>query len=395
MTTDIPAGYKLTEVGVIPGDWDVVALGDLGLCLIGLNYKPSNVKQHGTLVLRSSNVQDGVIALDDCVYVDAEIPERIRVQDGDILICVRNGSRALIGKCTVLDQRVVGQTFGAFMSVFRTSDSAFIFQQFNSNLIKRQINENIGATINQITNANLNAFLVPLPRDQGDRNAIATALSDVDALLARLDALIAKKRDLKQAAMQQLLTGQTRLPGFSSAWEMKQFSEICHMKSGEGITSADIDDHSKFPCYGGNGLRGYTARYTHAGSYALIGRQGALCGNVQSVNGEFFASEHAIVVTPLSETDIHWLAAILKRMNLNQYSESSAQPGLSVSRLLAFSLDVPPFEEQTAIATILSDMDAELAALQIRRDKTHALKQGMMQALLTGRIRLVPTTPQP
>ncbi|NCP81244.1 MAG: hypothetical protein GW826_02895 [Rhodoferax sp.] len=395
MTTDIPAGYKLTEVGVIPGDWDVVALGDLGLCLIGLNYKPSNVKQHGTLVLRSSNVQDGVIALDDCVYVDAEIPERIRVQDGDILICVRNGSRALIGKCTVLDQRVVGQTFGAFMSVFRTSDSAFIFQQFNSNLIKRQINENIGATINQITNANLNAFLVPLPRDQGDRNAIATALSDVDALLARLDALIAKKRDLKQAAMQQLLTGQTRLPGFSSAWEMKQFSEICHMKSGEGITSADIDDHSKFPCYGGNGLRGYTARYTHAGSYALIGRQGALCGNVQSVNGEFFASEHAIVLTPLNETDIHWLAAILKRMNLNQYSESSAQPGLSVSRLLAFSLDVPPFEEQTAIATILSDMDAELAALQTRRDKTHALKQGMMQALLTGRIRLVPTTPQP
>jgi len=395
MTTDIPAGYKLTEVGVIPGDWDVVALGDLGLCLIGLNYKPSNVKQHGTLVLRSSNVQDGVIALDDCVYVDAEIPERIRVQDGDILICVRNGSRALIGKCTVLDQRVVGQTFGAFMSVFRTSDSAFIFQQFNSNLIKRQINENIGATINQITNANLNAFLVPLPRDQGDRNAIATALSDVDALLARLDALIAKKRDLKQAAMQQLLTGQTRLPGLSSAWEMKQFSEICHMKSGEGITCADIDDHSKFPCYGGNGLRGYTARYTHAGSYALIGRQGALCGNVQSVNGEFFASEHAIVLTPLNETDIHWLAAILKRMNLNQYSESSAQPGLSVSRLLAFSLDVPPFEEQTAIATILSDMDAELAALQTRRDKTHALKQGMMQALLTGRIRLVPTTPQP
>ena len=395
MTTDIPAGYKLTEVGVIPGDWDVVALGDLGLCLIGLNYKPSNVKQHGTLVLRSSNVQDGVIALDDCVYVDAEIPERIRVQDGDILICVRNGSRALIGKCTVLDQRVVGQTFGAFMSVFRTSDSAFIFQQFNSNLIKRQINENIGATINQITNANLNAFLVPLPRDQGDRNAIATALSDVDALLARLDALIAKKRDLKQATMQQLLTGQTRLPGFSSVWEMKQFSEICHMKSGEGITSADIDDHSKFPCYGGNGLRGYTARYTHAGSYALIGRQGALCGNVQSVNGEFFASEHAIVLTPLNETDIHWLAAILKRMNLNQYSESSAQPGLSVSRLLAFSLDVPPFEEQTAIATILSDMDAELAALQTRRDKTHALKQGMMQALLTGRIRLVPTTPQP
>jgi type I restriction enzyme S subunit len=204
-------GCKQTEVGVIPEDWQVVALGDIGECLIGLTYKPSNVKDDGTLVLRSSNIQEGVLAFNDNVYVDVEIPERIRIQDGDILVCVRNGSRALIGKCALLDLRVIGHTFGAFMSVFRTPDSAFIFQQFQSDLIKRQINENIGATINQITNANLNSFKIPLPTNGEERNAIATVLSDMDAEIAALESRREKTRALKQGMMQELLTGRIRL----------------------------------------------------------------------------------------------------------------------------------------------------------------------------------------
>jgi type I restriction enzyme S subunit len=230
-------------------------------------------------------------------------------------------------------------------------------------------------------------FVVPPPTEQG---AIAGALSDVDALIGALDQLIAKKRDLKQASMQQLLTGQKRLPGFSGDWEVKRLATVCAMKSGQGITDANIDGFSKFPCYGGNGLRGFTSRFTHNGCHALIGRQGALCGNVLSVEGMFFASEHAIVVTAFPQTDIHWLAYVLEKMRLNQYSESSAQPGLSVAKLLNLDLAVPPSKgEQTAIAEVLSDMDAEIAALERRRDKTRALKQGMMQELLTGRTRLV------
>jgi type I restriction enzyme S subunit len=163
------------------------------------------------------------------------------------------------------------------------------------------------------------------------------------------------------------------------------------MKSGEGITSADIDDYSTYPCYGGNGLRGYTSRFTHDGCFALIGRQGALCGNVIGVEGKFFASEHAVVVTPYSETDIRWLTYVLATMNLNQYSESSAQPGLSVSKVLMLDVYVPPSKaEQTAIATVLADMDAEIAALEQRRRKTQDLKQALMQELLTGRTRLIP-----
>ncbi|MBP6965138.1 MAG: restriction endonuclease subunit S [Armatimonadetes bacterium] len=147
-------------------------------------------------------------------------------------------------------------------------------------------------------------------------------------------------------------------------WEVVSLGEVCRMKSGEAITSAKIDQFSTYPCYGGHGLRGFTARFTHEGRYALIGRQGALCGNVLGVDGRFFASEHAVVVTPLAQTEIRWLTYVLERMHLNRYSESSAQPGLSVSKLLSIRLAVPSTkEEQRNIADALSDVDALIGSL--------------------------------
>lgn len=225
-------GYKQTEVGFIPADWKVSALGEIGDTLIGLTYRPNQVRDHGTLVLRSSNIQDWVLCFDDNVYVDADIPDRIMVRPGDILICVRNGSRDLIGKSALLDERTVGMTFGAFMAVFRSPLGQLINYLFQSNVLKRQITEHLGATINQITNASLNSFRIPLPPSETERNAITAALSDVDSLLASLDSLIAKKRDLKQAAMQQLLTGQTRLPGFQGEWEMRLLPDLADIRSG-------------------------------------------------------------------------------------------------------------------------------------------------------------------
>ena len=121
---------------------------------------------------------------------------------------------------------------------------------------------------------------------------------------------------------------------------------------------------------------------------SLVGRV-HVCGNVLNVSGRFFASEHAIVVTNHKETSINWLSYVLSRMNLNQYSESSAQPGLSVSKLLILECKIPTLPEQTAIAAILSDMDAEITALEAKLAKARQVKQGMMQELLTGRIRLL------
>ncbi|NMM28593.1 MAG: restriction endonuclease subunit S [Glaciimonas sp.] len=166
-------------------------------------------------------------------------------------------------------------------------------------------------------------------------------------------------------------------------WDDKALHEICGMKSGLGIKTSGIDNFSLYPCFGGNGLRGYANSFTHDGNYALIGRQGALCGNVLEVSGRFFASEHAIVVRSKLQTDISWLTFLLAKMNLNQYSESSAQPGLSVEKILKLRIPTPPNRhEQTAIANALSDTDALIRSLQKLIEKKRQIKQGTMQTLL-------------
>jgi len=144
--------------------------------------------------------------------------------------------------------------------------------------------------------------------------------------------------------------GITWLKDVPEGWEIKRLKQIAILRSGEGITAFEIEDKGEFPVYGGNGLRGYTSRHTHEGDFILIGRQGALCGNIHHVSGRFFASEHAIVVRPRERLALHWLGELLRVMNLNQYSIAAAQPGLSVERLEALKLPIPPIAEQEAIA---------------------------------------------
>ncbi|WP_267784237.1 restriction endonuclease subunit S, partial [Vibrio cholerae] len=206
-----PKGTKPSEVGEIPEDWEVVTLGDIGQTVIGLTYSPNDVADFGTLVLRSSNVQNGKLAYADNVYVNMELPERVIVKQGDILICVRNGSRQLIGKCALIDENAEGSAFGAFMSIFRTKYSVFVFYQFQSDLIQNQINEIMGATINQITNKDMSRFKITLPSDEKEQTDIATILSDMDAEIQALEQRLGKTRHIKQGMMQELLTGKTRL----------------------------------------------------------------------------------------------------------------------------------------------------------------------------------------
>lgn len=199
-----------TRLPGFSGVWRETTLGEIGECVIGLTYKPENVVDHGLLVLRSSNVQDGHLAYDDNVYVNIEVPGRLYTRFGDILVCVRNGSRALIGKCALISEAPARVTFGAFMSVFRTKYWRFIFHAFQAESIQRQIRDNIGATINQITNKDMKALRVTLPPED-EQLAISTVLNDMNAEITALEQRLTKTRELKQAMMQELLTGRTRL----------------------------------------------------------------------------------------------------------------------------------------------------------------------------------------
>lgn len=190
--------------------WEVKKLGEVGDCIIGLTYTPDDVKESGILVLRSSNIQGSSLRYDDNVYVDCQIPEKLINMEDDILICVRNGSRNLIGKCTLIKGRAIGETFGAFMSIFRSPFNKFIFLLFQSDIIKKQIDEHLGATINQITNKSLNSFEIPFPTFP-EQTRIATILSDMDAEITALENKLEKYQEIKLGMMQNLLTGKIRL----------------------------------------------------------------------------------------------------------------------------------------------------------------------------------------
>lgn len=252
-------------------------------------------------------------------------------------------------------------------------------------------------------------FIIRLPNSLPTQRKIAQILSTADVVIEKTQAAIAKYKAIKQGMLHDLFTrgidlqtGKLR-PRYEDApelykesslgfipveWEEKKLEKICSMKSGEGITSLSIQEIGDFPVYGGNGLRGFTTTFTHVGEFTLIGRQGALCGNITRVSGEFFASEHAVVVTVENENNVDWLSQKLDTMNLNQYSEASAQPGLSVNKILRMSISKPSFQEQEKIAERLLSIDQKLQTEQSHLHKLQQLKAGLMRDLLSGRVKV-------
>ena len=153
-----------------------------------------------------------------------------------------------------------------------------------------------------------------------------------------------------------------RFPGFGGEWKTLFVDDVCpEFQSGKNIKAENIKSEGLYPVYGGNGLRGYTDIYNHDGTYVLIGRQGALCGNVRLVEGRNYITEHAIAVSSSNEHCIYFLYYLFYKMNLGQYSDQSAQPGLAVNKLLRLKLHIPLKDEQTKIAKILTLLDTRIA----------------------------------
>ncbi len=171
----------------------------------------------------------------------------------------------------------------------------------------------------------------------------------------------------------------------AGAWEKKALGFACQMQAGKFVSASEIHEKNEnglYPCYGGNGLRGYTATFTHSGKYSLIGRQGALCGNVKIGVGQFHATEHAVVVTPENGIKGDWLFYLLDFLNLNRFATGQAQPGLSVDVLEKLPIAIPNQEpEQQKIAECLSFLDVLIAAQARKLDALKTHKKGLMQQL--------------
>lgn len=182
-----------------------------------------------------------------------------------------------------------------------------------------------------------------------------------------------------------------RFPEFEGIWTETRLGELCStFKSGMNITSERIRDEGEYPVFGGNGLRGYTDSFTHEGFYVLIGRQGALCGNINRAKGKSFISEHAIAASSNETSDTEWLAQRLEFLKLNRLSESSAQPGLAVNKLIKLKFVVPTQSEQQKIAAFLSAVDKKIQQLTRKKELLALYKKGVMQKIFSQEIRFKP-----
>ena len=237
-----------------------------------------------------------------------------------------------------------------------------------------------------------------------EQKAIAAALSDVDALLSSLDALIAKKSDMKKAAMQELLTGKTRLPGFGADkgyvqtevgiipadWETKSLGEI--LVIGHGRDYKELP-HGDVPVYGTGGYITSVSSYLHDGETVCIGRKGTI-DKPMYFNGKIWTVDTLFFTHSFVECVPKFLFYVFCTINWRSYNEATGVPSLTAKLIESIQIQFPSREEQQAIADVLSDMDAELEALEARYAKVKDMKTGMMQELLTGKTRLVSTGEQ-
>ncbi len=282
-----------------------------------------------------------------------------------------------------------------YVTDFHGNDPLFSFYLLDSIDFSRH---NSGGA-QQSLNRNFIAPIVIGAPDSPEQRAIAEALGDVDALLGALDAVLAKKRDLKQAAMQQLLTGQTRLPGFSGEWETKQLGMIAECLDQVRIPLNEAERAKRqgdIPYCGANGVLDFVDDFVIDDDIILMAEDGGYFDEYESrpiayrMIGKCWVNNHAHILKAKIGCDQGFLFYALVHKNVLPYLASGTRAKLNKSEMNKIEISVSTaIAEQTAIAIILTDMDAELTAIEARRTKTQALKQGMMQELLTGRTRLV------
>lgn len=403
-------GYKQSEVGVIPEDWRIVPLGSICDVRDGTHESPRFFKD-GVPFVTSKNIVDGRLDLENVSFIskkDAiEFNKRSKVDRNDILLSMIG----TIGSAALVDFDPAFCIKNVALIKPQKVTPTYLIRLINAPLFQNYLEGNLDGGIQKfISLGKLRKLVVPLPIETEQR-AIAQALSDVDALLAALDKIIAKKRDLKQATMQRLLTGKTRLPGFSGEWRIRRLGEEATFHKGKGLPKSHITPFGSEPCiHYGELFTQYPEIIKEV--FSSTDKQGAYFRSIANdvlmptsdvtprglakasciqMDGVILGGDILVIRTDPSRVYGPFLSYVIRR---EEAQVLRLVTGTTVFHLYGadmkkFLFQLPPIDEQRAIACVLSDMDAELSALEARREKTRQLKQAMMQELLTGKTRLV------
>ena len=380
-----PLTHRQTETEMFPSDWQVMQLGNLFETKAGGDY----------IETRSSDVQDNRYTYP--IYANG------LEQQG--LYGFSNYADEQAGSITVTARGTLGKAFyrdKPFVAIGRLlvlKPKVAVDARFFSEYINYGVRFAVESTgVPQLTAPQVARYSLPVP-PFSEQRAIAAVLSDVDGLIGALDALIAKKRAIKQATMQQLLTGETRLPGFSGAWETKHLVDVAICLDNVRIPLNETERANMsgpFPYCGANGVLDNVNDFVLDDDVILIAEDGGYFDEyahrpiAYRMSGKIWVNNHAHILKAKPNYSQGFLFFSLVHKNILPYLASGTRAKLNKSEMNKIEATLPINKaEQEAIASVLTDIDSEIAALEHRRDKTRSIKQGMMQQLLTGRVRLV------
>ncbi len=441
----IPQGYKQTEVGVIPEDWNSPDLIEYIILENGYSFKSEFFSKSGPIVLTPGNfnLKGGLYFQNrNTIYYSGIYLKKFELLYGDMVVVMTDLTPTcnLLGKPAFIDRPEIlhNQRIGKIRIVNPILYEKFLYFFFTSDIFsKRMKSTATGSTVRHTSKKIILQTQIPLPPTKAEQEAIAGVLSDTDELIRSLERLVDKKRNVKQGAMQALLTGKKRLPGFGEGkgtkqtevgvipedWEVFQISDLTPPNKKYSIVDGPFGSNLKTIHYRKSGIPIITSGYVtdgkfYAKNYLYIDQQkfkeerrsaveagdivmakiGERCGA-----SAILPKDHEISILSGNALKISidkdnfnndLISQILwshhKSGLLDNIRSTGAQPAISMSSLKKYRIPLPPAKaEQEAIAGLLSDMDAEIEGLEQRLVKYRELKQGLMQVLLTGKVRLV------
>ena len=412
MEKHIPEGYKQTEVGVIPEYWVIYDANFLcvpkGIKIgpFGSQLKKEYLQKEGYKVYGQENVyqKDMTIGERHISFKRFSLLKTCEIKASDFLISMMG----TIGKCMVVPSKFHQGIMDSHLIRLRLRKSIiydkYFYYLFQSNKTFQQINQlSVGGIMDGLSSSIIKSLRFSIPSGIDEQIKTADALSDVDNLITSLEQLIEKKKAIKQGTMQELLTGRRRLEGFGEGkgykqtelgmipedWSLNKLDYITSsIHSGTSITNNYLN--GIFSIFGSTGEIGKCNNFDYSGERILVARVGANAGEVYRVNGNYSVSDNTLMMKVLITISFDYIYYYLHKLGLNSLIYGSGQPLITGSLLKQLKIRLPnSLKEQLAIAKVLSDMDSEIENLETKVDKYKQIKQGMMQNLLTGRIRLV------
>ena len=374
------------------GEWKDCLYGDHIISVQTGTNLLGDVWNKGIPLLKMGNIQRGYFDFEKLEYLNEDVcPNDSSIAKyGDFFYNTRN-TLELVGKGATWMHKSGLYAFNSNIAkcVFSGIDTFFFNYLYNTNGIIKQVQARAKGTtsVAAVYLSDLKSIQLSLPTYEEQR-ALATFFTSLDNQISAAEKRLASLKQVKAASLQAMFpqegetTPKLRFKGCEGEWKKVKLGEIVRLKAGNSLSLAQLKEWGSYPCYGGNGIRTYLPFFSHDGEYNLIGRVGALCGNINYVNGKFYATEHALVVYPFDDINVRFLFYVLVFADLNKYKKGCAQPVLSASTLYNVDIIIPPsLPEQRQIASYFTALDRQITAQSSKISKLKQIKSACLDQM--------------